>query len=91
MNEWIRAWFGLDWNDPRVIGVVLVIALLALVRRWSLVLLLVLVVALGQGLEYLLGQTSLGAEFSRGAIIGVYVFGGLLLLFLGIAHLFTKD
>ena len=91
MNDLLQSWFGLDWNDPRVIGVVVVISLLAIVRKWWLVLLLVLLVALGQGLQYLLQHSALGPDFTKGAVIGVYVFGGFLLLFMAIAHYFTKD
>jgi len=91
VNELIRAWFGLDWNDPRVIGFVIIVTILALVRRWWLVLLLALLVALAQGLEYLLAHSSLGPDFTKGAVIGVYVFGGILLLFMAIAHYFTKE
>src|SRR5882672_7276312 len=50
---------------------------------------IVLLVALAQGLHYLLGHSSLGPEFNRGVVIGVYVFGGILFLFLAIAHFFT--
>ena len=91
MNELIHSWFGLDWNDPRVIAVVLVIAVLAIVRKWWLVLLLVLIIGLAQGLQYLLQHSALGPDFTKGAVIGVYVFGGFLLLFMAIAHYFTKD
>jgi hypothetical protein len=91
VNDLLQSWFGLDWNDPRVIGVVVVIAILAIVRKWWLVLLMVLIVALAQGLEYLLKHSALGADFTKGAVIGVYVFGGFLLLFMAIAHYFTKD
>lgn len=81
---------NIHWSDPRVIGVVLVLAILALVRRWSLVLLLILLIALAQGLGYLLRHSSLGPDFTHGAVIGVYVFGGILLLFLAIAQIFTR-
>ena len=47
--------------------------------------------ARAQGLHYLLGHSSLGPEFNRGVVIGVYVFGGILFVFLAIAHFFTKD
>ena len=91
MNDLLQSLFGVDWSDPRVIGVVIVIAILALVRKWWLVLLLVLLVALAQGLEYLLQHSALGPDFTKGAVIGVYVFGGFLLLFMAIAHYFTKE
>jgi hypothetical protein len=91
VNDLVQSLFGVDWNDPRVIGVVIVIAILALVRKWWLVLLLVLLVALAQGLEYLLQHSALGPDFAKGAVIGVYVFGGILLLFMAIAHYFTKE
>jgi hypothetical protein len=50
--------------------------------RCRLVLLLVLLVALAQGLEYLLQHSTLGPDFTKGAVIGVYIFGGFLLLFM---------
>jgi len=80
----------IHWGDPRVAGVLAVLAVFALVRRWSLVLLLVLLIALAQGLGYLLRHSSLGPEFTHGAVIGVYVVGGILLLFLAIALIFTR-
>jgi len=91
MDGLMRAWSRLDWNEPVVIAALAAIAVVALVRRWSFVLLAVLVIALGQGLEYLLGHAALGADFNRGMVIGVYVFGGVLFLFLAIAHYFTKN
>lgn len=78
-------------GNPAVIAVVVLITILALLRGWWPVLLLVLLVSLAQGLHYLLGHSSLGPEFNRGVVIGVYVFGGILFLFLAIAHFFTKD
>ena len=80
-----------DWSDPRVIGVIIVAAVLALIRRWSFVLLLALIIALGQGLEHLLAHSSWGPEFTKGAVIGVYAFGGILLVFMAIAHFATKE
>lgn len=87
----LGSWFPPDWSDPKVIGIIAIVAILALVRRWSIVLLLVLLVALGQGLEYLLGHSALSADFTKGAVIGVYLFGGILLLFLAIAHFVTRE
>ncbi|MBI4364159.1 MAG: hypothetical protein HY568_01895 [Candidatus Latescibacteria bacterium] len=91
MEELWNSLVTLNWNDPRVIVIVVTIAIVALVRKWSFVLLLALIIALGQGLEYLLQNSTLGPEFTRGVVIGVYGFGGVLLLFLAIAHFFTKE
>ncbi len=91
MSGPLGSWFPPDWSDPRVIGVIIVVAILALIRRWSFVLLIALLIALGQGLEYLLGHSSLGPDFTKGAVIGVYVFGGILLVFMAIAHFVTRD
>jgi len=85
-----RAWSRLDWNDPIVLAVLGVIAVVALWRGWSFVLLAVLIVVLGLGLEYLLGHAALGPDLTRGVVIGVYAFGGVLFLFLAIAHLLTR-
>lgn len=90
MNALTAAWGRLDWSDPLVLAILGAVAVVALFRRWSFVLLAVLVIALGQGLQYLLGHAALGADFNRGVVIGVYVFGGVLFLFLAIAHYFTK-
>lgn len=90
MDGLMRAWSRLDWNEPVVVAVLVAIAVVALVRRWSFVLLALLVITLAQGLEYLLGHAALGSDFARGAVIGVYAFGGVLLIFLAIAHHFTK-
>ena len=81
----------LDWGDPRVIGFLIAVVIVALARKWSFVILVVLVVALAEGLQYLLANSSLGHDFVHGIVIGVYGFGGLLLLFLAIAHFFTKE
>jgi len=81
----------LNWGDFRVVVIIVTIAIIALVRKWSFVLLLALIVVLGQGLEYLLQHSSLNPDFTRGLVIGVYGFGGVLLLFLAIAHFFTKE
>jgi len=91
MDGLMKSLLSLNWGDPRVIGILVGIAVIALVRKWSFVLLLALVIALAQGLEYLMGHSSLNPEFTRGIVIGVYVFGGVLLLFLAIAHYFTKE
>jgi hypothetical protein len=91
MNGFIHSLVGLNWNDPRVIGVLIALVIVALARKWSFVILVVLVIALAEGLQYLLRHSSLGHDFTHGVVIGVYAFGGLLLLFLAIAHAFTKE
>ncbi|HEX7079023.1 MAG TPA: hypothetical protein VF363_11420 [Candidatus Eisenbacteria bacterium] len=91
MSGLLDAWLRLDWRNPWIIALFIVVAIIALVRRWSLVLLLVLLVTLAEGLQYLLAHSSLGPEFNRGVVIGVYAFGGILFLFLAIAHFLTKE
>jgi len=87
----VAALASIHWGDPRVVAVVLVLLILALVRRWSLVLLALLVWGLAQGLQYLLRSSSMGPDVTKGVVIGVYAFGGLIFLFLAIAHFFTKE
>ena len=91
MNGFIHSLVRLDWSDPRVVGFLIALVIIALVRKWSFVILVVLIVALAEGLQYLLRHSSLGHDFTHGVVIGVYAFGGLLLLFLAIAHIFTKE
>jgi hypothetical protein len=90
MNGLLPAWLERLGSEPFIIGVIVLVTIVALMRGWWPVLLFVLLVALAQGLQYLLGHSSLGPEFNRGVVIGVYVFGGILFLFLAIAHFFTK-
>jgi hypothetical protein len=86
------AWLGrLNWTEPRVVAAVIVLLILALVRRWSLLLLVLLIWALAQGLQYLLRHSAMGPDVTKGVVLGVYGFGGLLFLFLAIAHFFTKE
>ena len=91
MSGALPSWLEAFGNQPLVIGLILVITIVALIRGWWPILLLVLLVALAQGLGYLLQHSDLGADFNRGVVIGVYAFGGLLFLFLAIAHFLTRD
>ena len=91
MSGFIQSLIRLNWGDPRVIAFLIAVVIIALVRKWSFVILVVLIVALAEGLQYLLRHSSLGHDFTHGVVIGVYGFGGLLLLFLAIAHFFTKE
>ncbi len=90
MDGLTRIWSRFHSGDPVLLAILGVIAVVALVRGWSLLLLAILVIALAQGLHYLLGHAALGPGFARGAVVGVYAFGGALFLFLAIAHYFTK-
>ena len=80
----------LDWSHPFVLAAVALVAIVALVRRWSIVLLLALLFALVQGLTYLLHHAALGPDFIRGVVVGVYGLGGALLLALAVAHFLTR-
>jgi hypothetical protein len=91
MTGILPSWLAGFGSQPVVIGVVLLVTIVALLRGWWPILLLVLLVALAQGLHYLLGHSELGPEFNRGVVIGIYVFGGILFLFLAIAHFFTRE
>jgi hypothetical protein len=85
--ELIHRWTSLDWHDPLVVGFVAVVVAVALWRQWSLVLLAALVVALGQGLDYLLRHASFGAGVASAVLTTVYGLGGAFLLFLVVARL----
>lgn len=90
MSSILPGWLSFGGN-PIVIGALIILTIVALVRGWWPVLLLVLLVALAGGLHYLLRHSALGPDFNRGVVIGVYAFGGILFLFLVIAHFFTRD
>ena len=90
MPDLTGRWFPVDWHDPFVVGLVALIAVVALWRRWSLVLLAALVVALGQGLDYLLRHAAIAPGLAQNAVAGIYLFGVLLVVFLAIARLVSK-
>lgn len=90
MPDLTGRWLALDWHDPLVVALVAAVILVALWRRWGLVLLAALVVALGQGLDYLLRHASLPPGTAHGAVLAIYVVGGLFLLFLAVARLAAK-
>jgi hypothetical protein len=91
MNGVLPAPIAAFVSHPIVIGAIILLTIVALVRGWWPVLLVVLLVALAQGLHYLLRHSALGPEFNRGVVIGVYAFGGILFVFLALAHFFTRD
>ena len=79
-----------EWSHPAVLGAVALLTLVALARRWAIVLLLALLFALVQGLQYLLHHAAFGPEFIRGVVVGVYGLGGALLVVLFVAHWLTR-
>jgi hypothetical protein len=90
MPDLIGRWLALDWHDPLVVALVAAIIAVALWRRWALVLLAALLVALGQGVDYLLRHAALSPAAAHGAVLAIYAIGGLFLLFLAVARLAWK-
>lgn len=90
MPDLTGAWNSVDWHDPLVIGLVALIIGVAFWRRWGLVLLAALFVALGQGLDFLLRHADIAPGIAQNAIAAVYVGGILLLAFLAIAGLASR-
>ena len=86
MSELIGRWLSLDWHDPLVVAFVAVVLAVALWRQWALVLLAALVVALGQGLDYLLRHAAFPSDAAGAVVVGVYALGGAFLLFLAAAR-----
>jgi hypothetical protein len=89
-TDLIARWLRLDWHDPVILGLVAVIVVVALWRRWALVLLATLIVALGQGLDYLLRHGALSPAAAQAAVTAVYAVGAAFLVFLAIARLVSK-
>ncbi len=83
-------WLAIDWHDPLIVALVGVILVVALWRRWALVLLAALLVALGQGVDYLLRHAAITPAAAQGAVLAIYGIGGLFLLFLVVARLVSK-
>jgi len=90
MPDLIGRWLALDWHDPLVVALVAAIVVVALWRRWAIVLLAALLVALGQGLDYLLRHAAISPAAAQGAVTALYAIGALFLLFLAAARLSSK-
>ena len=90
MPDLIGRWLALDWHDPLVVALVGVILVVALWRRWALVLLAGLLVALGQGIDYLLRHAAISPAAAQGALLALYGIGAFFLLFLAVARLVSK-
>lgn len=90
VSDLIRRWLALDWHDPLVVALVAVVVAVALWRRWGIVLLAALVVAMGQGLDYLLRYASFGSDVASGVVTAVYAAGALLVLFLVAARVLGR-
>ena len=89
MQDLSGRWLAVDWHDPLVVALVGLVLVVALWRRWALVLLAALVVALGQGVDYLLRHAAISPRAAQGAILAIYGIGALFLVFLAVA-LFTS-
>lgn len=90
MPDLIGRWLALDWHDPLVVALVAAVLAVALWRRWALVLLAALLVALGQGVDYLLRHAALAPDVAERAVLAIYVIGGAFLLFLATARWVSK-
>lgn len=83
-------WLAPDWHDPLVVAVVVLVLAVALWRRWALVLLAALVVAFGQGVDYLLRHAAISPRAAHAAILAIYGIGALFLVFLAVALATSK-
>ena len=90
MPDLIGRWLALDWHDPLILALVGAILVVALWRRWALVLLAALLVALGQGIDYLLRHAAISPAAAQGTLLALYGIGAFLLLFLAVARLVSK-
>lgn len=81
---------GVNWDSPAAVTVVVLFTILAILRKWHLVTLLMLIVTLGRGLNYLhLNKELLSSHLT--SVTLVYLIGGVVMSLLATVEFFVKE
>jgi hypothetical protein len=81
----------INWNDPKVSVVLSLLALLSIFRKWRLVVMLLLLVALGKGLRYfLVTEGMLGDRVGQICMV-FYLMGGIFIFIVAVIQFFFSE
>ena len=81
---------GINWESPGAVTVVVLLTILAIMRRWYLLTMLLLVITLGRGLCYLnLNRELLSSHLT--VVTLVYLVGGVLMSIIATVEFFVKE
>ena len=81
---------GVNWDSPGPVAVIILLTILAIMRKWYLVTLLMLIITLGRGLGYLhLNRELLSSHLT--SVTLVYLVGGMLMTVIAAVEFFVKE
>ncbi len=81
----------IDWKDPKVALILVLLSIFALLRKWFLLLTLIFLIVFGQGLFYLLSKRGYPASMLENIGLGIYLGCGIFLAVVAFYDFFFKD
>lgn len=81
----------IDWKDPKVALILVLLAIFALLRKWFLLLTLIFLIVFGQGLFYILSKRGYPPSTLENIGLGIYLGCGILLAVVAFYDFFLKD
>ena len=87
----IRFIHGIDWREPKVALVLILLAIFALLRRWFLLLTIIFLVVFGEGLYYILSKRGYPATMLEDIGLVIYLGCGIFLAVVTFHNFFLKD
>ncbi len=81
----------IDWKDPKVALILVLLSIFALLRKWSLLLTLLFLIVFGEGLYYILSKRGYPASMLEDIGLGIYIGCGIFLVAVAFYNFFLKD
>jgi len=81
----------IDWKDPKVALILVLLSIFALLRKWSLLLTLIFLIVFGKGLFYILSERGYPVSMLENIGLGIYIGCGIFLAVVAFHNFFFKD
>lgn len=81
----------IDWKDPKVALILVLLSIFALLRKWSLLLTLILLIVFGEGLFYILSKRGYPVSMLENIGLGIYLLCGIFLVIVAFHNFFLKN
>ena len=82
---------GIDWNDPKISLILSLLAVLAVLRKWRLVMMMVLLIAFGKGLRYFLVTEGILEDRVSQVCMIFYLLGGIFIFVVAVVEFFIGE
>ncbi len=87
----VEALQEIDWGDPKVSVVLSLLGILGILRKWKLVIMLVLLIALGTGLRYFLVTEGMLSDRVGQICVAFYILGGIFIFIVALIQFFFSE